>query len=289
MNRSTEADPNHARELLDRLCAPAGDSTPAPRTLLALAHPGDEIPGAASRLTRITAAALVYATDGSPRDGRAARAAGYASAGSYARLRQTETLRALAHAGISSERAVFLAYPHEDAAHRLLTLTADLRRWIIALRPEVVLTHAYEGGHPDRDAVAFAVHAAVAALIGEEEPAPVIVEFTSHYAADGENVSGEFLGGADFGQRQVELTEDGRALKRRLLACHRSQANHWSNLPVDTERFRLAPAYVFTQPPHERFPLYAAQGLDLTADEWCELASAASEHLGLTGQTCVLK
>ena len=30
----------------------------------------------------------------------------------------------------------------------------------------VVVTHAYEGGHPDHDAVAFAVHAAVAEVLG---------------------------------------------------------------------------------------------------------------------------
>lgn len=289
MNRSLEAASYYAREVLDRLCAPAGDVTPAPRTVLALANPGDEILGAASRLTRIDAAAVIYATDGAPRDGREAQAAGCPTVGAYARLRQTETLRALAHVGISSERAVFLAYPNEEAAHRLVPLTADLRRWLIALRPEVVLTHAYRGERPDQDAIAFAVHAAVAALIRENESPPVIVEFASFDAASEENSANEFLATDDSGQRPVALTADGRALKRRLIACHRSQSKAWDRVLMETERFRLAPSYVFTQPPREGAMAYQGLGPDFTSADWCELASVASEQLGLAGQTCVLK
>lgn len=279
--------------LLARLCAPAGDALAPPRTLLALAHPDDETVGAASRLTRIEAVAAVYATDGAPRDGRAARAAGCATVAEYAQLRRAETLRALAHAGISSDRAVFLGHPDQEAVYRLLPLAADLRRWIIATRPEVVLTHAYEGGHPDHDAVAFAVHAAVARLAQEEDGAvPAIIEFTA-YHADGHGMKfGEFLSHADAPEHGVRLTRDARALKQRLLACHRSQAHKWASLPLGEERFRLAPTYDFTRPPHEGDALYERQGAGITVAEWCEVAATATAHHARAteaNQTCVLK
>ena len=276
-------------ELLRRLCAPAGDPLAPPRTLLALAHPDDESVGASSRLTRIEVAALVYATDGAPRDGRIPRDAGCETIADYAAMRRAETLRALAHAGISSERAVFLDYPDQEAAYRLLPLAADLRRWMIATRPEIVLTHPYEGGHPDHDAVAFAVHAAVAALASEAEQPPTIIEFTSYHAHNDAVAFGEFLCAGESPSCTVRLTDDGRALKQRLLACHRSQTHKWNSLPLNEERFRLAPAYDFTRPPHDGPLLYERHGHGVTVDEWCELVSVASEQLARTLQTCVLK
>jgi LmbE family N-acetylglucosaminyl deacetylase len=276
-------------EMLDRLCAPAGDPSPPPRTLLALAHPDDETVGASSRLTRIEAAAFLYATDGAPRDGRDARAAGCASIDDYADMRRSETLRALAHVGVTSERAVFLGYPDQQAAYRLLPLTADLRRWIIATRPEIVLTHPYEGGHPDHDAVAFAVHAAVAALTHEDAGAPpVVIEFTSYHARGNERTFAEFLPAPESPERTVRLTPDGQALKKRLLACHRSQAAKWKSMPLAEERFRLAPAYDFTRPPHDGQALYE-RFAGITAKTWCELAAEANDHLAQAHHTCVLK
>lgn len=277
---ASEAESSVGEELLRRLCAPAGDPLTPPRTLLALAHPDDESVGASSRLTRIEVAALVYATDGAPRDGRAARAAGCETVAEYAAMRRAETLRALAHAGISSERAVFLDHPDQQAAYRLLPLAADLRRWIIATRPEVVLTHPYEGGHPDHDAVAFAVHAAVEIIAREESgPAPAIIEFAGYHARGHDQAFGGFLPAPDLPAHTVQLTRDGQALKQRLLACHRSQTGKWCAAPLDEERFRLAPSYDFTRPPHDGAVLYARFSPEIDARQWCELTLAATEHL----------
>ncbi len=272
-----------ASELLDRLGAPAGDPSPPPRTLLVLAHPDDETVGASSRLTRIELAGLIYVTDGAPRDGHDAVVAGFSSAEEYAHARRAETLRALAHAGISSERAVFLNYPQHQVAFRLWPLTADLRRWILGTRPEVVLTHPYEGGHPDNDAVAFAVQAAVATIAREMGTAPVRMEFTSYHACGDGWVFGEFLPTRPvMPEHVVPLTADGRALKQRLIACYPSQASTLQNVPLEQERFRVAPDYDFTRPPHEGAPLYARFPLGLTVRDWCALASTATERLQRT-------
>ncbi len=277
-------DPSASVELLDRLCAPAGDPSPPPRTLLVLAHPDDETVGASSRLTRVEVAALVYATDGAPRDGRDAYAAGFAIIEDYARARRSETLRALAHTGISSERAVFLDYPDQQAAFNLLPLTADLRRWILSTRPEVVLTHPYEGGHPDHDAVAFAVHASVTTIAREAKAAPVVIEFTSYHARGDSWVFSEFLPSSDDVERVVPLNADAQALKQKLLACYPSQASVLRSVPLEQERFRIAPTYDFTRPPHDGAALYERQGWRVTMNDWCALAWAATERLH-SGQT----
>src|SRR6185437_9724842 len=51
-----------------------------------------------------------------------------------------------------------------------------------------VFTHAYEGGHPDHDAVAFAVHAACRL----SDIPPAIVEMPYYHRQDGRLITGEF-------------------------------------------------------------------------------------------------
>jgi N-acetylglucosamine malate deacetylase 2 len=46
-------------------------------------------------------------------------------------------------------------------------------------RPEVIVTHSYEGGHPDHDACAFAVHHALE--LTRAQPVPVIVEASFYH------------------------------------------------------------------------------------------------------------
>lgn len=266
-------------DLLDRLCAPAGDPSPPPRTLFVLAHPDDESVGASSRLTRVELAGLIYVTDGAPRDGRDAHAAGFSTIDEYAQARRAETLRALAHAGISSERAEFLNYPDQQAAFNLLSLTEALHRWILSTGPDVVLTHPYEGGHPDHDAVAFAVHAATATLTREGHTAPAIIEFTSYHARGDGWRFGEFLPANGATERVVFLNADSRTLKQRLLACHQSQAHLLQSVPTEQERFRFAPDYDFTRPPHDGPVLYEHHDWGLTVRDWCTLASDATARL----------
>ena len=55
------------------------------RTLLIVAaHPDDDVLGAGALLTQASKAAVVYVTDGAPRDGADARAHGFADAAAYA-------------------------------------------------------------------------------------------------------------------------------------------------------------------------------------------------------------
>jgi LmbE family N-acetylglucosaminyl deacetylase len=52
-----------------------------------------------------------------------------------------------------------LGIPDQAASLGLAGLARRLAVQLAASGAEVVVTHAYEGGHPDHDATAFAVHA----------------------------------------------------------------------------------------------------------------------------------
>jgi LmbE family N-acetylglucosaminyl deacetylase len=62
---------------------------------------------------------------------------------------------------------------------------------------EVVLSHPYEGGHPDHDATAFAVHAACRLMARRVGGSPRIVEFACYHAGEGSLRTGEFLPGSE--------------------------------------------------------------------------------------------
>ena len=65
--------------------------------MIVAAHPDDDVIGAGALMARIPRVRVVYATDGAPRDGRDARAHGFADVAAYAAARQREARAALAH------------------------------------------------------------------------------------------------------------------------------------------------------------------------------------------------
>ena len=146
--------------LLDRLCAPDAGGANLPRALLVVAHPDDETLGAGARLHRFADLHILHLTDGAPRDPRFARRAGLEGAAEYAAVRRRELGAAMAIAGVPEDRLHALGAVDQDAAYELVRLTRAIADFVDMLRPEVVLTHPYEGGHPDHDAAAFVVAAA---------------------------------------------------------------------------------------------------------------------------------
>lgn len=254
-------------ELLDYF---AGDSREGgPRTVVVVAHPDDETIGAGSRLAAIDPVALVIVTDGAPRDRWFAAAAGCGDRASYAALRWRELGLALREGGVPEQRARCLGFVDQEAALDLRALTSAARASLLELRPEVVLTHPYEGGHPDHDATAFALHAALQTLSPSQRPTLLELAFY-HQAASGPSW-GKFAG--DPG-RAIRVRGAALARKRAMLAQYRSQARVLAAFPLD-ERLRVAPAYDFTRPPPAPAFHYDSFGWALTGQDFVRRAREA--------------
>jgi len=263
---------------------------PGARLLIVVAHPDDETIGAGGLLAANPPPPgagegfdlhLIHLTDGAPRDGKDAAAAGCAGWQAYADRRRGELQAALAAAGFLPDRAESFGLPDQQAAEHLEPLALRLADRFAALVPDAVLTHPYEGGHPDHDAAAFAVRAACALVARNGGRAPRLVEMAFYHHATGSMTVQDFLPHAAFPARTVPLDEGLRAAKRRMLDAHASQAEVLSVFGVEVERFRPAPPADFTRPPHDGPLQYEEWGFAMDGARWRRLAAAASVALGL--------
>lgn len=252
------------------------------RGVVIAAHPDDEIIGVGARLARWPGARIVHVTDGAPRDMRDAAALGIVRREDYASLRRAERRHALDLAGIGAAHTHDLAYIDNEGADHLIDLTADIFALLRALAPDVVITHPYEGGHPDHDATAFATHAALELLRRNGRPRPVLVEMASYHLGEKGIVDGRFLPASTRDDVRTPLDERSRALKERMLACHASQTKVLFHFACETEPIRLAPAYDFGSPPHEGRLLYEHFGWFANGAQWRARAREARYALGLS-------
>lgn len=265
-------------ELLDRICAGPGDPRPVPSVLVVAAHPDDEVIGCGICLRRLGTATVVHVTDGAPRSLEDARAAGFKRWEDYAAVRRQELEQGLALAGIAPEQILSLGYADQGTSHALTDLTADVAGLLREIEPDAVITHPYEGGHPDHDATAFAVHAACRTLQREGRTPPAILEMASYHLENGKLITGAFLAGTGRDERAVVLSEEERMLKQCMFDCHLTQAAILEWFTIGEERFRTAPRYDFTKPPHEGTLHYEQFDWGITGEGWRRLASKALQE-----------
>jgi LmbE family N-acetylglucosaminyl deacetylase len=265
---------------LDALVDPERPRLDGRGVLVVVAHPDDETIGLGAQLPRLPGIGLVHVTDGAPRDARDATAAGFASPGAYAQARRAELEAAMALAGVPADALVSLGVPDQEAFRDL----AGIARRLAALMRErgtgIVLTHAYEGGHPDHDACAFAVAAACALRAGEGG-APAVIEMPYYsLAPDG---GWRLQAFADEGPQEIAiaLAPEERRLKAAMLAAHATQARVLSSLSSGTERFRPAPPRDHRVLPNGGALLYERQGWGLTGALWRKAVAAARAELGI--------
>jgi N-acetylglucosamine malate deacetylase 2 len=277
---------NERSALMAVLGAPDAEHLePLPRTMVVVAHPDDETVGAGSRLPRLGQAQFVYVTDGAPRDGLDAARHGYTPA-EYAQARRREIEAMLALCGVSSRQVAGLECPDQQAALNLAELAQKLAQQFARSRVEAVLTHSYEGGHPDHDAAAFVAHAAAALTAKRGGARPELVEMAMfHLSSEGIRAC-EFLpdANADTGMVTIQLTPEEQAHKRALLACFTTQRETLKGLPMEVERFRPAPRYDFAAPPHQGKLLYECHPWGMTGERFRALAAQALKELGLEGR-----
>jgi LmbE family N-acetylglucosaminyl deacetylase len=255
--------------------------------LVVAAHPDDETIGAGILLSRLPGARVLHLTDGAPRDARF-QAQSFAGTGEeYARTRREELAAAMALAGVPPQNLLRIeGVPDQDAVSRLPRLAREIAVLLRQLRPNVVITHAYEGGHPDHDAAAIAVRAALQLLRRGRAPViPDLVEMALYHARPGTDdvVFQEFLPPAD-GVMALELSPEERALKERMLDCFSTQKEVLAQVrPPERELFRSAPRCDIGKPPHEGRLQYEIWGFPLSGARWRDLARDAVEELEMPG------
>jgi N-acetylglucosamine malate deacetylase 2 len=246
---------------------------------LVAAHPDDETIGLGARLADLDEPWVFHVTDGAPRDMRDAAAHGFATREDYARARREELIEALTLAGIPEERCLSGGVADQEGSCDLAGLARLLIDFLREYRPARIFAPAYEGGHPDHDATAFAVHAACRLV---DRP-PEIYEYSLYHCRQGSLVAFEFLPYAGVEVETLVLSACERERKRRMIDCFATQRETLAQFGVEIERRRPAPAYDFSLPPRAECIYYDRFPWGIRSDAWLENARAASAALGLSG------
>lgn len=248
------------------------------RTLVLVAHPDDETVGCGGLLQRIVEPVVVFATDGAPRDQYF-----WGKCGSrlrYQRVREEEARTALGTIGVSE--VSFLGadplvngegiadqdlHAHMSEAHR--RIAAQIGR----LRPDAIVTVAYEGGHPDHDCCSM-----IAAQVGLSFQIPVW-EFPLYHRDSTSNMKYQrFIGSDREDEIVLELAPEELANKQTMLQAYASQHPFLFEFDPRSEIFRPQHAYDYSRPPHAGKLNYEAWGWPITGADVCAAYGSFARH-----------
>lgn len=269
-----------AEDLLHRATAPEGSDVVMPRAMVVMAHPDDETIALGARMGRFQEAHFIHVTDGAPRNEQDSLAHGFSALSDYRQARVQELIDMFTTAGLERVSRSCLNFPDQEATLNLAEITRQIAQHIAHHEPEVIFTHPYEGGHPDHDACAFAVHNAVELYRMRGGGRPLILEAPFYNAGPKGFGSGRFLGStASMPEVAYELSDAERERKHARIACFTSQRETLKGFHDATERYRIAPVYDFTSPPHVGKVLYEHYPWGMTAERFCQLAEATENDL----------
>jgi LmbE family N-acetylglucosaminyl deacetylase len=251
------------------------------KVCLIVAHPDDETIGFGGHLATLTNVRVVVLTDGAPHNNIDARFYGYPNWKIYADARKCELETALAVAGISPHWLTRICVPDKEAAFHLAELAERLSLIFRQDSLDLVITHAFEGGHADHDATAFAVRAALVldARLGVRPPE--LLEMPFYFWRDGEFYAQEFADGSNVAAITASLSADAIAVKKRMIAAHRSQAQILKRFDPSVERFRGVLPVDFTRPPKGSDAAYHRITPLIDFTRWVALVREAATKLRL--------
>ena len=281
LSNKNEKIPATAGAFLEKLRA--GEAIPEDsKVAVVVAHQDDESIAFGGQISRFPGCMMVHVTDGAPEDPKEWQAKGFESQAAYADVRNREVNTALDIAGHTGPRES-LNVTDQKVALQLAESAKTLATLFIKQGTKFALTHAYEGGHPDHDAVTFAVHAAKE-LMKQENLTLTIIEAPLYRREGSESVWQQFVPMEGTQEFALELNDEQRALKPQLFTAQPSQGKVFGHISMDTERLRAAPEYDFRQPANggNLSHIFADAGL---AESWTTLTDQALKSLRLTKPT----
>ena len=239
--------------------------------LVIVAHPDDETLFASSALSSCRQLSIVHVTDGAT-SRRAAVKKGFRNRSAYAKARHAEFLDAL-QSGRISAKSESLGYRDQRSTYYMGSIAKRLENIIRIFKPELVLTHAYEGCHLDHDTTCFAAHLAIRRA---GSPCP-IWEFAAYHVQAEHSIQGLFPENGGPEPVIVHLNGCQKATKREMLHCFVSQAEIIAGFTQETECFRPAPQYNFKDPPFSGRLGHEAGSHGREGRFWRALATAEHE------------
>jgi LmbE family N-acetylglucosaminyl deacetylase len=248
--------------------------------MVVVAHPDDETIGIGGHLSGLSKTTVIHVTDGAPRNMRDAWAYGFVTWEEYAEARRAELAAAMGEARIDVDQLLNLGIPDQEAALNLAPLALQLAGLFRDSRPRFVCTHPFEGGHPDHDAIAFAVDAACRLIERTGLVPPAIIEMAFYHAGPDGRVYQRFPHDAAAARLEIPLESAAFERKQKMISHFVTQKSVLAPFSSPVERFRAAPGYNFLRLPNGGRLLYEELQLGLTGAEWLRLASTASEELG---------
>ena len=235
------------------------------RTLFIVAHPDDESISCGGLLQHMSEPCVVFCTDGAPEDEHFWRR--YGSREAYAAVRENEARAALTSVGVKEveflARQTAIPLVDQGLYKSLAAAFTALASIIERRRPECLLTLAYEGGHPDHDAVSF-----LAAQLGRAFSIPVWETPLYHRSTDGSGVYQRFVEERDEVVQHAVVGSELEA-KMRMLACYKSQFDALPSFHPELERFRPQSQYDYSRRAHAGKLNYEVWQWRMTAEEVC--------------------
>lgn len=266
------------RAFLEKLRLREGIPTDS-EVAVVVAHPDDESIAFGAQLGRFPGGMIIHVTDGAPENPKEWNSKGFGTKQEYADVRKQELNNALDIAGHTGLRTS-LGVSDQQAPFTLAQNAERLARLFLEQHTKFVLTHSYEGGHPDHDATAFAVHAA-RALLQKEGVEIFIIEAPVYRGEGDEIVWQDFASSDDAKSIQLPLTGEDRILKEKLFAAHRSQRDTFPKVSTEAEWLRLAPRYNFNELPNNGTLSRIFTKVGISSEKWLELTNTALKALGL--------
>jgi LmbE family N-acetylglucosaminyl deacetylase len=220
-------------------------------TLVLVAHPDDETVGCGILLQRIADLSILLCTDGAPARDQPWYSKVLYSRKHYGGKRLAEFRAALRVAGA---RHVYKTIGIQDQMlYRSLEQAAVfIGQFIVKHRPDAILSHAFEAGHPDHDSCAFLAHWA-----GRKFSLPVWEMPLYHKTSPSSPLVYQQFLRSDGNEVVLCPAPEELRRKRMMLSMHRSQAAVLSKVDGTREVFRPQQVSDFTVNPNPALSTFA--------------------------------